>query len=167
MKKILLISFGILVIFIISIILFQKPKDKCICKDGQWIRFGSPTTSQPTTPCTGKRTGPELPAIPPDSAVVSLYTWILKEDDVIANEAYKKSPYLADSFKQIISQKKSSNPFFCQDKPLINYKILKSSTNQTKATVTIEQTFEAEKVTVPLELQAVNKKWIITAIKCP
>lgn len=167
MKKKIFFSIGIIFLIIIGLIFFQGKKDKWICKDGLWTRIGSPKFSQPTTPCTGKRKDQELPSIPPDSTVVSFYNLLLKEDNIVTNEAYKNSPYLTDSVKQKINPEVGETQlFFCSDEQPKSYKITQSSTNQTKATVTIEETFEAQKVMVPISLQAVEKQWKITEIKC-
>ena len=174
MIKKILIVFGIIVLLAVGFGIFIKTQqDVWICRDGQWIRKGSPKTNPPHSPCAGKSTTVELPTIPPDSTVVSFYTWLNKTEDVLTNESYKNSPYLTDSYKQKLPQNISSNtepnynPFTCTTQNPTSYKITKSTTKQTTAVVLIEQTFPTEKKSIPIELQAKGKNWKINNIKCP
>lgn len=165
MKKLFIFT-GILLVAILAFTLFKGSQDKWICKEGEWIRQGSPKTSQPTTECKGKRIGEEMPAIPPDSTVASFYTWIQKEENT-PDDAYKTNPYLADNFKKRLSQSSTTNPFLCSDQKLTSYKLSKSSITDRKAIVQTEQSFDTEKKLVPFELEAVGKEWKITNIECP
>ncbi len=172
-KKIVIVGIFLLVSLIVGPVFFKGSNDQWICKDGQWIRQGSPKVSQPQTPCQGARTGEELPSIPPDSTVVSFYSWLLKNTDALSSQSYKKSQYLTDSYKQKIPQLIASThdsaykPFVCADIQPSSYKIIKSSTTKQTATVEIEETFETGKKTSLVQLQTQGKDWKIQNVICP
>jgi len=176
MKKnnIIIVGIFLLVILILGAILLKGgAKDKWICKNGQWIRQGSPKVSQPRTPCQGARMGQELPEIPPDSTVVSFYSWLIKNTDAISTGSYKTSPYLADSYKQKIPQLISSaqsstyNPFVCSDEQLKSYKMSKSSVKDHTGLVNVEATFGTGEKPILVQLQTQGKSWKIQNITCP
>jgi hypothetical protein len=167
-KKSILITSAVVVLFLfLGTILIRNQQDAWLCKEGTWVRKGSPRVSQPTTPCKGNRIEEEMPTIPPDSIVVSFYRLIQKDKSQFEKDGYKKNPYLADSFKMNIAKNPTLNPFLCSDKPLTNYALTKSSIIHRKAIVQTQQSFDIEKKIVPFELEAIGKEWKIINIKCP
>jgi hypothetical protein len=174
MKKTLFIVLGLIILGGAVLVFFQSNRnDIWICQNGEWIRKGSPKTNPPKSECAGQSTTVQLPTIPPDSTVVSFYTWLDKTPDAMTNQAYKNSQYLTDSYKQTVTKLASEsaelnyNLFTCSTEKPTSYKITKSTTKQTTAVVLIEQTFASEKKGLPIELQAVGKNWQISNIKCP
>src|SRR5256885_16876336 len=99
--------FTVALLFLVTVFLtifFTEQKNSWICKDGEWVRQGSPKVSQPKTVCPGKNSAIVLPTIPPDSTVVNFYNWLMKNTDALSNGSYKKSPYLTDALKKTVPQ---------------------------------------------------------------
>lgn len=168
MKKMLLFI-GVILLILVGTALFfvSNPKDAWICKDGEWIRKGSPKTSQPTTPCSGQNTKIKLPVVPPESALVSFYTWLIKED-ASALESYKTNPNLAESYKISLESliETGNNPFLCSSETLIAITPKKTTLHGAKATLHFEQKFQTETKQAVAEVVAVKDTWEITNISC-
>ncbi len=166
-KKLLFIGLILVILVGTALFFFSNPKDAWICKDGEWIRKGSPKTSQPITPCAGQNTRTKLPVVPPESALVSFYTWLIKED-ASALESYKTSPYLAESYKISLASliKTGENPFLCSSETLTAITPKKTTLQGTKATLQFEQKFQTETKQASAEVVAVNEAWEITKITC-
>jgi hypothetical protein len=166
-KKLLFIGIILVILVGIGLFFFLNQKNSWVCKDGEWIRKGSPKTSQPTAPCAGQNTKTKLPVVPPESTLVSFYTWLIKED-ASALESYKTSPHLADAYKttietQIIAGK---NPFLCSTETLEGITPIKTSLQGLKATIQFKQKFQSVKKSVIAQVQAEKDAWKITNITC-
>lgn len=165
-KKLIFIS-GLLVILIGTFVLLNlNPKDTWICKDGVWVRKGSPKMSQPITPCAGGNTKMKLPVVPPESALVGFYTSIKKED-TYTQDSYKLSPYLSDLYIAAIEKKKpGENPVLCSKELFVGITPKKTSLQDMKAIIQFEQKFKSEIKAAIAYVQVEKDVWKITNIAC-
>lgn len=164
----LLVGLGLWKIFTFS----SHATDYWQCKNGEWVRIGSPQISQPKTSCYGKKLE-LLPVVPPDSTIINFYKWLDKQKNTTPNQEYRNNPYVSSSYKKKsdqsgnISTNINYNPLICSDQSLISYKILKSSISKFSAKVEVEESFQTNKITIPFDLQAAGGEWQITKITCP
>ena len=50
-KKIFIIIFAVLALWFFIRFVIGGPEDTWICRDGQWVKHGAPSASEPTEPC--------------------------------------------------------------------------------------------------------------------
>lgn len=176
MKRLFL---NILIIFFVAgttVLLFRfilgGDEDIWICRNGEWIRHGKPSTSKPTSSCTKNNQVKKERATPKEIAEI-FYSWYLEQNtNPLTSGAYKTSGYLTDSFREKIDETLASleqggiDPFLCsQDKPnLISFEQQKIDGGNTtvKAIGRLGENTTAFKVL----LQLVNNEWKINEVNC-
>ena len=164
MKKTLILSVSFIIIITSIAGFFFAKKDAWVCKDGLWIREGSPKTSQPTAPCAGSPKIPPLPVVPPESTVIQFYKNSGTGEDSPSTQFSKQAAFFTENLKQKML---NSSAYACLDDHPEKYTIKKSTVKNAKATVQIEEIIKTEKKIVLFDLIASGKEWKIDNIGCP
>jgi hypothetical protein len=162
MKKyklaLLLIGCVVLILgIIIGAVFVSQSNNSWVCKDGQWLRQGSPQYSQPKTPCVGTKKAQTNPVLPPDSTVAGFYTALKNAPQNGSESPIHISSYVSASYNK---------PDFCSTEQLKSFKILKAAASQSKAQVNVQLQFETKTATASVDLIGEGSQWKIMKITC-
>ncbi len=105
----------------------------------------------------------------PQEVVEEFYSWYLGyEGNPLSSGAYKESPYLAPSFKEYLDSgyERGADPVLCAQDIPPSFEVGEVSISGGTARVNLRQSFGPSGRIVPVELEKVEGKWLISDVFC-